>query len=147
MYIRTIALSTILLAATSTTMAAPGYDRDDNTSDRHAKELRLKAFEGKSSYQVKVNPQLLVDRDEPVSTRRATELRKQALGEPVHNNIKPFTQRDRDEPVSTLYATELRLKAFDCTSFSMARVGQTGGYDFSCDSVTDDASSHYRNHR
>ncbi|MGF1877422.1 hypothetical protein L4D77_19130 [Photobacterium frigidiphilum] len=110
MFIQKMALSTILLAVASTAMAAPGYDRDDNVSDRYSNELRLKSFEGESSYQVKVNPLLSVDRDEPVSTRRATELRKQALGESVHN-AESFEQRDRDEPISTVHATALRLKA------------------------------------
>ncbi|MGF1759310.1 hypothetical protein L4D76_15480 [Photobacterium sagamiensis] len=90
--------------------AAQYSHHDDNISDRYSKELRLKAFEGEISYQAKVNPQLLVDRDEPVSTLHATKLRKQALREPVHN-IEPFTQRDRDESISTLHATELRKQA------------------------------------
>lgn len=108
---KTYALTVTLLGLISFGASAAQYDRDENTSDRHAKELRLKAFEGKPSYQVKVNPQLSVDRDEPVSTRRATELRKQALGDPVRNHIEPLVQRDHDEKVSTLHATELRLKA------------------------------------
>lgn len=144
---KTYALTVTLLGLISFGASAAQYDRDDNISDRHAKELRLKAFEGKPSYQVKVNPLMSVDRDEPVSTRRATELRQQALGESVHNNIEQFTQRDRDEKVSTLHATKLRLKAFEDDSFDMDKVGQTGGYDFSHDSVIDDANSHYRNHR
>ncbi|MFC1503657.1 hypothetical protein ACFL53_04870 [Pseudomonadota bacterium] len=143
MSIKTIALSTFLLVSASAVMAAPGYDYDDNVSDRHANELRLKAFEGESSYQVKVNPQLSVDRDEGVSTRHATELRKQALGEPVRN-VESFAQRDHDEPVSTVHATELRLKAFEGNSFAMTQVGQTGGYDFSYDSVFDDAKNNHR---
>ncbi|MGF1761742.1 hypothetical protein L4D76_28425 [Photobacterium sagamiensis] len=146
MSIKTIALSTFLLVSASTVMAAQGYDHDDNVSDRYANELRLKAFAGEPAYQVKVNPQLSVDRDESVSTLRATELRKQALGEPVHN-VEPFVQRDRDEQISTQHATELRLKAFEDNSFAMTQVGKTGGYDFSYDSVIDDAKGHYRNHR
>ena len=74
--------------------------------------------------------QQLVDRDDSVSTLHATELRKQAL----------------NESVSTVHATNLRLKSLGA-SFSMAQVGRTGGYDFSYDSVIDDANSHYRNHR
>ncbi|WP_428441754.1 hypothetical protein [Photobacterium sagamiensis] len=36
MSIKTIALSTFLLVSASTVMAAPGYDHDDNVSDRQA---------------------------------------------------------------------------------------------------------------
>ena len=79
MFIQKMALSTILLAVASTAMAAPGYDRDDNVSNRYSNKLRLKSFDGKSSYQVKVNPLLSADRDEPVSTRRATVLRLKAF--------------------------------------------------------------------
>ncbi|MFC1502875.1 hypothetical protein ACFL53_00780 [Pseudomonadota bacterium] len=75
--------------------------------------------------------QQLVDHDYSVSTLHATELRKQAL----------------NESVSTVHATKLRLKSSEGASFSMAQVGRTGGYDFSYDSVTGDANSHYRNHR
>ncbi|MGF1756494.1 hypothetical protein L4D76_00810 [Photobacterium sagamiensis] len=127
MLIKTIALSTLLLVSASTAMAAPGNDHDHNVSDRYESELRLKAFDGEPTYQVKVNPQPLVDRDESVSTRRATELRKQALNEPVRN-VEPFVQRDRDEPVSTQHATELRLKIFEDSSFAMTLVGQTGAH-------------------
>ncbi|MGF1759309.1 hypothetical protein L4D76_15475 [Photobacterium sagamiensis] len=126
--------------------AAQHNHHDDNIGDRYSKELRLKAFESETRYQVKVSPLLSVDRDDSVSTRRATELRKQALGEPVRN-VESFAQRDRDESVSTLRATELRLKAFEGNSFAMVQVGITGGYDFSYDSVVDDANSHYRYHR
>lgn len=84
--------------------------RDDNDTDRYAKELRLKAFEGQSSYQVTVSPLLLVDREEPVSTRHATELRKQAVNVPVRS-VEPSVRYDRDEPVSTRHATELRKQA------------------------------------
>jgi len=144
MSIKKIALSTLLLVSASMAMAAPGYDRDDNVSDRYANKLRLKAFEGEPTYQVKVNPQLFVDRDETISALRATELRKQAQNEPVRN-VESFTQRDRDEPVSTLHATELRLKAFEDSS----KVGQTGGYDFSSGAVTavtDGIGSDHRDH-
>jgi len=104
-------LTVTLLGLISFGASAAQYNHhDDNISDRYSKELRLKAFEGDPAYQVTVNPQLLVDRDEPASTLHATELRKQALREPVHN-IEPFTQRDRDESVSTLRATELRKQA------------------------------------
>lgn len=93
--------------------AAQYNHHDDNGNDRHANELRLKTFEGETSYQVKVNPRLLVDRDEPVSTLHATELRKLALDEPVRNDVTSFTPRDRDEPLSTQHATELRKQALD----------------------------------
>ncbi|MGF1761492.1 hypothetical protein L4D76_27020, partial [Photobacterium sagamiensis] len=107
-------LTVTLLGLISFGASAAQYNHhDDNVSDRYANELRLKAFEGETSYQVKVNPQLSVDRDEPVSTRRATELRKQALGEPVRN-VESFAQRDRDEPVSTQHATELRKQRSNC---------------------------------
>ncbi|PSW06918.1 hypothetical protein [Photobacterium lipolyticum] len=145
MSVKTIALSTLLLVSASTTIAAPGNDHDHNVSDRYANELRLKTFEGEAAYQVNVNPQLLVDHDESVSTLRATELRKQALSEPVRH-VESSVQRDRDESVSTLHATELRLKAFEDNSFAMTQVGRTGGYDFSYDSVTSDIGSHHRNH-
>ncbi|MGF1758656.1 hypothetical protein L4D76_12055 [Photobacterium sagamiensis] len=79
-------LTVTLLGLISFGASAAQYNHhDDNVSNRYANELRLKAFEGETSYQVKVNPLLSVDRDEPVSTRRATELRKQALGESVRN--------------------------------------------------------------
>ncbi len=68
------ALTVTLLGLISFGASADQYNHhDDNISDRYAKELRLKAFEGEPSYQVKANPLLLsVDRDEPVSTRRAS---------------------------------------------------------------------------
>lgn len=127
MSIKTIALSTLLLVSASTAMAASGNDHDHNVSDRYASELRLKALEAEPAYQVTATPQLLVDRDEPVSTRRATELRKQALNDSVRN-AEPFVQRDRDEPVSTQHATKLRLKAFEDSSIAMTLVGQAGAH-------------------
>ncbi len=70
----------------------------------------------------------------------------QALGKLIWN-VEPLAQRDRDEKTSTLHATKLRLKSFEGDSFGMTKVGQTDVYDFSYDSVINDANSYYRNHR
>jgi hypothetical protein len=114
MTIKTIALSTLLLASASTAIAAPGNDHDRIT-DRSAKELRLQALDNAPTIHSQVAPLKYIDRDEPTSTRHATELRIQALSSPSRN-AEPFVQRDRDEPVSTQHATKLRLKALEQSS-------------------------------
>ncbi|RWX56188.1 hypothetical protein [Photobacterium chitinilyticum] len=117
MSIKTVALSTLLLVSASTAIAAPGNDHQHIT-DRSAKELRLQALESEPSFQAQVAPLQFVDRDEPVSTRHATELRIQALTPPTRN-AEPFVQRDRDEPVSTQHATKLRLKALEKSTYTL----------------------------
>lgn len=121
MSIKTIALSTLLLVSASAVVAAPGNDHDRIT-DRSAKELRLNALASEPAFLAKVAPQQFVDRDEPVSTRHATELRIQALSSPSRN-AEPFVQRDRDEPVSTQHATQLRLKAFEQSANTLTKNG------------------------
>jgi len=55
------------------------------------------------------------DRDEPVSTYQATELRLKAVDSQFTHEVKvnPQLLADRDDPVSSYHATELRLAAFE----------------------------------
>ncbi|ELB2810631.1 hypothetical protein QNE88_002572 [Vibrio alginolyticus] len=60
-------------------------------------------------------------------------------GTPTHNNLN-----SQNEPMQK---DSVQLNIFKNHSLNIKKMGQTGGYDFSRDSLTNNSNSHYRNHR